>query len=96
MPPISRPSATGSTGWRAPERAKKSSIQPTAKAVRAVTATVALEKRPNAIPEFCTWWIENGPITCSDSSRSSCVETICFVSWSAATAASATAASASH
>src|SRR6185437_12274940 len=75
-PPISRPSATGSTGWRAPERAKKSSIQPTASAVRAVTSGVALANRPKAIPEFWTWWIENGPSTWSDSSSESWLETI--------------------
>ena len=28
LPPITRPSATGSTGWREPDRAKKRSIQP--------------------------------------------------------------------
>ena len=55
---------TGSTGWRAPERAKKTSIQATASAVSAITIDVALEKSPNAIPEFCTWWIENGPAMC--------------------------------
>src|SRR5262249_8379318 len=53
-PPISSPSATGSTGCRAPERAKKTSIQPTAEAVRAGTTAVALEKSPNAIPAYST------------------------------------------
>ena len=43
--------------------AKKTSIQATATAVRTITTAVALEKSPNAIPEFCTWWIENGPTT---------------------------------
>jgi hypothetical protein len=63
LPPTSRPSATGSTGWRAPERAKKTSIHPTASAVRAVTSAVAFANRPKAMPEFWTWWIENGPRT---------------------------------
>jgi hypothetical protein len=55
LPPITSPSATGSTGWREPERAKNSSIQPTANAVRTMTIDVALAKKPNAMPEFCTW-----------------------------------------
>ena len=58
-----RPSAIGRIGCRAPERAKKSSIQPTATAVSAVTIGVALAKSPKAIPEFWTWWIESGPTT---------------------------------
>src|ERR1043166_1428242 len=95
-PPIRSPSATGSTGCRAPERAKKSSIQPTASAVRAVTSGVALANRPKAIPEFWTWWIENGPSTCSDSSSASWLETIHLVSWSAAIAARTTAPSPTH
>ena len=61
LPPISRPSAAGSTGWREPERAKKTSIQTTATAVTTVTTAVALEKSPKAMPEFWTWWIESGP-----------------------------------
>ena len=28
-----------------------------------VTIGVALAKRPNAMPEFWTWWIESGPAT---------------------------------
>src|SRR5215218_96048 len=95
-PPISSPSATGSTGCRAPERAKNTSIHPTASAVSAVTTAVALEKSPNAIPEFCTWWIENGPSTWTESSNASCEETSSFVSWSAAIAAATTAPSPSH
>ena len=47
-------SATGSTGWREPERAKKTSIQPTASAVSAVTSAVAFANKPKAIPEFWT------------------------------------------
>ena len=27
----------------------------------AITIVVAVGKKPNAIPEFWTWWIENGP-----------------------------------
>src|SRR3954452_13726920 len=95
-PPINRPSATGSTGWRAPERAKKSSIHATATAVSAVTTAVALANRPKAIPEFWTWWMSKGPSTCSDSSKPSCEETISFVSWSAAIAAITTAPRPAH
>ena len=61
LPPITRPSATGRTGWRAPERAKKTSIQATAMPVSTITTAVACEKNPNAMPEFRTWWIQNGP-----------------------------------
>ena len=57
---------------------------------------VALEKSPKAMPEFCTWWIESGPTTCTDSSSASVLVTTCFVTWSAITAASATAASPAH
>ena len=87
------PAAPG--GARPSGRRRPASSRPRS-AVSAVTATVALANRPNAIPEFWTWWIENGPSTCSDSSSASWLETRCFVSWSAATAASATAASAIH
>src|SRR4051794_29927569 len=48
------------------------------------------------MPEFWTWWIANGPITCSDSSKPSCVETTSFVSWSAAIAAITTAPRPAH
>ena len=61
LPPRTSPSPTGSTGWRAPERAKKTSIQAIASPVSAITIVVAVGKNPNAIPEFWTWWIENGP-----------------------------------
>ena len=37
-----------------PERAKKTSIQPTASAVSAVTSAVAFANKPKAIPEFWT------------------------------------------
>ena len=30
-----------------------------------MTTAVALENRPKAIPEFWTWWIENGPNRCT-------------------------------
>ena len=40
------------------------------------------------MPEFCTWWIESGPTSLTSSSSASCDETMCFVSWSAAIAAS--------
>ena len=43
------------------------------------------------MPEFWTWWIENGPTTLTSSSRASSLATTCFVSWSATTAATATA-----
>src|SRR5207237_131354 len=55
----------GSPGWRAPERAQKTSIQPSASAVSAVTSPVAFANRPKAMPEFWTWWIANGPRTCT-------------------------------
>ena len=45
---------------------------------------VALAKRPNAMPEFWTWWIENGPATWRSASRSSLRATRSFVSWSPA------------
>ncbi len=32
-----------------------------ARPVSAITIVVAVGKKPNAIPEFWTWWIENGP-----------------------------------
>src|SRR5690242_16879777 len=92
LPPISSPSAAGSTGCRAPLRAKKKSIHATAIAVSTVTRAVADEKSPNAIPEFCTRWIESGPITFSASSIRRRVRTRCFVSWSPAIADAATAA----
>ena len=38
-------------------------IQMAATEVTTVTPAVALEKRPNAMPEFCTWWIVSGPTT---------------------------------
>ena len=79
LPPISRPSAAGSTGCLAPERAKNTTIQTTATPVRTVTTAVALEKSPNAMPEFCTWWIESGPTTGTDSSSASVLVTTCFV-----------------
>ena len=90
LPPISRPSATGSAGCLAPERAKKTSIQPTATVVSTMTIAVALENRPNAMPEFWTWRIETGPISVTAESSWSWLATTCFVSWSATTAATAT------
>src|SRR5215210_1150132 len=48
------------------------------------------------MPEFWTWWIENGPTTSSDSPSDSCDETIHFVTWSAAIAETATAPSSTH
>ena len=68
----------------------------TAPAVRNVTAEAQVEKRPNAIPGLFTCRIQKGPTTWTDSPRPSCVTTICFVSWSAASAESATAASPSQ
>ena len=61
-----------------------------------MTTAVALENNPNAMPEFCTWWIQSGPSTCVPSSRLSVLVTMCFVSWSAAIAANAMASSAAH
>ena len=69
LPPTSNPSAAGRTGWRAPDRAKNTTIQTTAAAVTNVTIAVAPAKKPKAMPEFWTWWIESGPTTCTDSSR---------------------------
>ena len=89
LPPIRRPSATGRIGCREPERAKKTSIQATARAVRMVTTGVARAKRPNAIPEFWTWWIESGPATWRSASSDRWLTTMCFVSWSPASAARA-------
>ena len=37
------------------------SIQATAIPVSTITAAVALEKSPNAMPEFWTWWIQKRP-----------------------------------
>ena len=48
------------------------------------------------MPEFWTWWIESGPATCTESSSGSVRVTTCFVTWSATTAASATAARPAH
>ena len=64
---MTRPRPTGRIGCRAPDRAKNQSIQPTAAAVSRITTVVAVGKRPNAIPEFCTWWSEKGPATCVSS-----------------------------
>ena len=50
LPPITSPSAAGSTGWRAPERAKNASIQTIAAAVTTTTIAVAPENSPNAMP----------------------------------------------
>ena len=96
LPPSTRPSATGSTGCRPPERAKKTSIQATAIAVTTITIEVALPKKPKAIPELRTWWIENGPAICTSSPSASARATTCFVSWSAATAATTIAARPTH
>ena len=49
----------------------------------AYTTEVALEKSPNAMPELCTWWIENGPAISTSSPSESVRATTCFVSWSA-------------
>src|SRR3954452_16391280 len=87
LPLITRPSATGSTGWRAAPRAKKNSIHAIATTVRTMTAAVADENSPKAMPEFCTCRIQNSPTTWTPSSSASCDTTMCFVSWSAATAA---------
>ena len=62
---------------------------PTATAVSTVTMGVALANRPKAIPEFCTWWIVSGPATCLSASSDRRLETMCFVSWSPASAARA-------
>ena len=61
-----------------------------------MTTVVRLEKKPNAIPEFSTWWMENGPKMSTLSPTASVRPMICFVSWSAKTAAPATTSSASH
>ena len=88
-----RPAAPG--GARPSARSRRASSRPRARSAPSPTG-VALAKSPNAMPEFWTWWIENGPTTCSDSSNASCVETISFVSWSAAIAANTTAPRPSH
>ena len=44
------------------------------------------------MPEFWTWWSENGPAMCTSSPSESARATTSFVSWSAATAAAAIAA----
>ena len=71
-------------------------MQATATAVIAMTTDVQLEKRPNAMPEFSTWWIEKGPTISTLSPTASVRPTTCFVIWSATTAAPATLSSASH
>ena len=96
LPPMSRPSAAGSSGCRAAEWLKKTTMAPTATVVSRITVAVELANRPNAIPELWTWWIENGPAISTSSPTSSCRATTCFVSWSAAIAAPATSARASH
>ena len=53
-------------------------------------------KSPNAMPEFWTWWMLNGPIEATASPIGSRVETIDFVSWSATIAVPAMTASATH
>src|SRR5215213_4614435 len=80
LPPRTSPSPTGRTGWRAPERAKKSSIQPTTRPVSAITAAVAVGNRPKAIPEFSTRWIEKTPRTSTWSPSATRLVTSCFVS----------------
>ena len=57
-----------------------------------MTAAVAFENRPNAIPEFWTCRIVNGPTTWTPSPRRRWPATTCFVTWSATIAASAIAA----
>src|SRR5918996_833787 len=96
LPPSTSPSPTGSTGCRRPARAKNQTIHATAIAVIAITTVVRLEKKPNAIPEFSTWWIEKGPRISTLSPTASVRPMICFVSWSATTAAAATTRSAIH
>src|SRR6516165_2186153 len=61
-----------------------------------MTTPVADVKRPKAMPEFSTRWIDSGPTTLDDSSRASLLVTACFVSWSPAIAATTTAASPAH
>ena len=46
--------------------------------VRLAAKDVALANRPNAIPEFCTCRIDNGPTMWTDSLKVSCDETIAF------------------
>ena len=48
------------------------------------------------MPEFSTWWIENGPTRSTLSPTSSVRPTTCFVSWSAMIAAAPTTTSANH
>ena len=62
----------GSTGWREP-RAREEDEHPDDgdRRQRRSRPPSRCEKSPNAIPEFCTWWIESGPTTCTDSSSAS-------------------------
>src|SRR5438477_8102086 len=71
-------------------------VEPLAGGFVRIAFGVALANSPNAIPEFVTWWIEIGPTTCTSSFRSSRLVTIAFVSWSAPSAASATAIRLTH
>ena len=81
--------AFGEEGTRAGVIRGGEGLQPTATAVSTVTIGVALAKSPKAMPEFWTWWIESGPATWRASSSARLLETMCFVSWSAASAANA-------
>jgi len=62
------------------ERAKNQTIIPTATAVIAMTKLVRLAKSPKAMPEFSTWWMENGPKRSTRSPTASVRPTTCFVS----------------
>src|SRR5437870_4271371 len=61
-----------------------------------MTRLVAEVKRPKAIPELATRWIESGPTTRADPSSLRLPTTTCLVSWSPVTAAATTAESPAH
>src|SRR5580765_4550696 len=96
LPPIRSPSPAGMAGWRAPERAKYTSIHTTAMAVSAITTPVAEVKKPKAMPEFSSRWIARGPTILEDSPSASRLVTTCLVTWSPMTAAATTAARPAH
>ena len=91
-----RPSATGSTGWRAPERAKNTSIQRDRDRGQPIDERGRRAKKPERDPRVLDVVDRERPDTCVASSSASWLATMCFVSWSATTAATATAASPIH
>ena len=91
LPPSTSPSATGSSGCRRAGAGEEDEHPADGDGGQGDhDDVVASAKRPKAIPEFWTWWIENGPaISHRLAERERAGDDDRFVSWSATTAAPA-------